>query len=206
MLDIKLIRENPEDVKKKLNRRGDFGKYIDEIIKLDKQRREIIQEVEQLKNVRNSASNEIAKMKKTGNDASQKISEMKKTSDDIKSLDEKLSASEKGIEKILWDVPNIPDNNIPEGKTAEENVQLKVCGEKPSAEGGGDFKFLDHVQLGKKLDILDFETGAKISGSGFPFYKGQGAILERALINFMLDSHRANGYTEVMVQIGRAHV
>jgi seryl-tRNA synthetase len=197
MIDVKLIRENSEEIKKKLNRRGDFGKYVDEMIKLDKHRREIIQEVERLKNVRNTASNEIAKMKKEKMNADSKIAEMRKTSDEIKSLDEKLSGSEKAIEKILWDLPGIPDDNTPDGRTPEDNIQIKVWGEKPA----GDFKFLDHVQLGKKLDILDFDTGAKISGSGFPFYKGQGAILERALINFMLDSHKANGYTEVMVPI-----
>ena len=197
MVDIKLIREKPDEVKKQLNRRGDFGKYIDDILVLDKQRREIIQEAEKLKNIRNTVSNEIAKLKKEKQNADDKIAEMKKTSDEIKSLDEKLNNTEKDLEKILWDIPNLPDDKIPTGKTAEENVQIKVWGEKPA----GDFKFLDHVQLGKKLDILDFETGAKISGSGFPFYKGKGAILERALINFMLDSHRENGYIEVMTPI-----
>ena len=202
MLDIKLIRENPGEVKNKLNRRGDFGKYIDDIIKLDKNRRDIIQEVESLKNLRNTVSNEIAKMKKEKQNADHKIADMKKTSDNIKELDEKLSGIEKDINTILWDIPNLPEDSIPIGKTAEDNVQIKLWGEKPE----GDFKFLDHVQLGKKLDILDFEVGAKITGSGFPFYKGKGAVLERSLINFMLDSHRENGYTEVMVPIFASRV
>src|SRR2546423_10572252 len=132
-------------------------------------------------------------MKKSGEDAADKISDMKKVSDDIKEFDEKLSEIEKQIDIILRDIPNLPYDNVPPGKTAAENVQIKVWGEKPS----GDFKYLDHVELGKKLDIIDFEIGTKISGSGFPFYKGKGAILERALINFMLDTHRKNGYTEV---------
>lgn len=194
MIDIKLIREKPDEVKKHLNKRGDFGKFIDDIINLDKQRREIIRETEKLKNIRNTVSNEIAKLKKEKLNADDKISEMKMTSDNIKSLDDKLDLIEKNIEKILWDIPNIPDESVPVGKTPDDNVQIKVWGERPE----GDFKFLDHVQLGKKLDILDFKTGAKITGSGFPFYKGQGAILERALVNFMLDSHKTNGYTEVM--------
>jgi seryl-tRNA synthetase len=193
MLDIKLIRENPEEVKKKLNLRGDFGKLVDSIGELDKKRREIIGEVERLKNLRNTVSAEIAKMKKDGRDAAKKISEMKKTSDEIKSLDDKLSSIEKDIQVVLWDVPNFPHETTPHGKTPEDNVEIKRWGERPD----GDFKFLDHIELGKKNDILNFEIGAKIAGSGFPFYKGKGAILERALINFMLDTHRKNGYTEV---------
>jgi seryl-tRNA synthetase len=193
MLDIKLIRENPDEVKKKLNIRGDFGKLVDSIGELDKKRREIIGDVERLKNLRNTVSAEIAKMKKEGKDAYQKISEMKKTSDEIKSLDEKLASVERDIESILWDIPNLPHETTPQGKTPEDNVEIKRWGERPE----GDFKFLDHIELGKKNDILSFEIGAKITGSGFPFYKGKGAILERALINFMLDTQRQNGYTEV---------
>lgn len=197
MLDIKLIRENPDEVRKKLSSRGDFAKYIDDILKNDITRREIIQEAERLKNLRNTVSNEIARLKKEKLNADDKISEMKKTSDEIKSLDDKLSVVEKEIEKILWEIPNLTDDSVPVGKSSDDNVQIKIWGEKPE----GDFKFLDHVQLGKKLDILDFEVGAKITGSGFPFYKGKGAILERSLINFMLDTHKASGYTEVMVPI-----
>jgi seryl-tRNA synthetase len=193
MIDIKLIRENAELMKQKLTIRGLDVKPVDEILSLDISRREIIQEAEKLKSLRNKVTDEIAKMKKEKLDASEKIAEMKKTSDDIKSLDGKLTEIEKNIEKILIDIPNTPHDNIPVGKNAEENVQIKVWGEKPA----GDFKFLDHVELGKKLDILNFETGTKISGSGFPFYKGKGATLERALINFMLDTQRNNGYTEV---------
>jgi seryl-tRNA synthetase len=193
MLDIKLIRENPELIKEKLNLRNNYSPLIDNIMKLDADRRECIQEAEKLKNIRNTVSEEIAKMKKEGKDASGRITEMKTTSDNIKSLDEKLSDIEKDITKILWDIPNLPDESVPPGKNPEDNVQIKIWGEKPE----GDFKFLDHVELGKKNDILNFETGTKIAGSGFPFYKGKGAILERALINFMLDTHRENGYTEV---------
>lgn len=195
MLEIKLIRENPEQVKIELARKGISGGAIDEILQLDGKRREIIGEVENLKSLRNKASQEVARMKKEGRDASSTIAEMKKVSDDIKLKDENLSFVEKDINKALIDIPNLPHESVPDGKSVEDNVQFRIWGEKPA----GDFKFLDHVELGRKLDILDFGIGAKISGSGFPFYKAKGAILERSLINFMLDSHRKNGYTEVYV-------
>lgn len=195
MLDIKLIRENPDNIKKKLSIRGEKTESIDKILALDLNRREFIGEVEKLKSLRNTVSQEIAVMKKEGKDASAKIIDMKKVSDDIKSIDERLAEAEKGIDEVLRDIPNIAEDSVPEGKTSDDNVQFRIWGEKSS----GDFKYLDHVELGKKLDILDFSVGAKISGSGFPFYKGKGAMLERALINFMLDTHKQNGYTEVFM-------
>jgi len=193
MLDVKFIRDNSQSVKEKLVTRGINESVIDEILKLDQQRREYIGETEKLKAQRNTVSADIAKMKKSGQDASAKIADMKKVSDNIKEYDEKLSEIEKQIDEILRDIPNIPADNVPIGKTADENVQIKIWGEKPNV----DFKYLDHIELGKKLNIIDFEVGTKISGSGFPFYRDKGAILERALINFMLDTHRENGYTEV---------
>jgi seryl-tRNA synthetase len=195
MLDIKLIRENPDLVRQKLSARNMAVDYVDKILANDIIRREIIGEVEKLKGLRNTVSQEIAKMKKEGTNADNKITDMKKVSDDIKSLDDKLAETEKNIDEVLRDIPNIADDSVPQGKSSDDNVQFKIWGEKPD----GDFKFLDHVELGKKLDILDFGIGAKISGSGFPFYKGKGAMLERALINFMLDSHKQNGYTEVFM-------
>src|SRR4030095_7547497 len=195
MLEIKLIRENPDLVKQKLVMRGEKQDSVDKILSLDVKRRELIGEGDKLKGIRNTVSEEIAKMKKEGKDASGKIADMKKVSDDIKEIDNRLSGSEKEIDDILRDIPNIADDSAPTGRSAEDNVQIKIWGEKP----GGDFKFLDHVTLGKKLDILDFTIGAKISGSGFPFYRARGAMLERALINFMLDKHKQNGYTEVFM-------
>jgi len=193
MLDLKLIRENPELIKQKLEARNLSADSVEKILALDIQRREFIGEVEKLKSLRNTVSQEIAKMKKEGANADDKIADMKKVSDDIKAIDDKLAEAEKNIDTILRDIPNIAEDSVPLGKTSDDNVQFKIHGEKAS----GDFKYLDHVELGKKLDILDFGIGAKISGSGFPFYKGKGAILERALINFMLDTHKGNGYTEV---------
>ena len=193
MLDLKLIRENPELIKQKLEARNLSAESVEKILALDIQRREFIGEVEKLKSLRNTVSQEIAKMKKEGANADDKIADMKKVSDDIKAIDDKLAEAEKNMDTILRDIPNIAEDSVPPGKTSDDNVQFKIHGEKAS----GDFKYLDHVELGKKLDILDFGIGAKISGSGFPFYKGKGAILERALINFMLDTHKGNGYTEV---------
>lgn len=195
MLDLKLIRDNPELIKQKLQARIMSAESVDNILQLDIRRREYIGEVEKLKSLRNNVSQEIAKMKKEGANADEKIADMKKVSDDIKVIDDKLAETEKEIDSSQRDIPNIADDTVPLGKTSDDNVQFKIWGEKAA----GDFKFLDHVELGKKLDILDFGIGAKISGSGFPFYKGKGAMLERALINFMLDSHKANGYTEVGV-------
>lgn len=195
MLDLKLIRENPELIKQKLQDRNMSTGTVDSIVQLDVKRREFIGEVEKLKSLRNSVSQEIAKMKKEWQNADEKIAAMKKVSDDIKALDDKLSETENEINNIMRDIPNLADDSVPFGKTSDDNIPFRVWGEKAS----GDFKYLDHVELGKKMDILDFGIGAKISGSGFPFYKGKGAILERALINFMLDSHKANGYTEVFM-------
>lgn len=195
MLDIKLIREETEKVKEGLAKKGIAAGALDILLGLDVKRREIIRDVEHLKSVRNKVSQDVAKMKKEGADASATIAEMKKVSDDIKLKDEMLSGIEKEIDNALRDIPNLPEDSVPLGKSSDDNVQFKIWGEKAA----GEFKYLDHVELGKKHDILDFGIGAKISGSGFPFYKGKGAILERALINFMLDSHKTNGYTEVYV-------
>ncbi len=194
MIDIKLIRENPEKLRENVKLRGERTQPIDDVLALDQKRREIIRQTEKLKNVRNIVSNEIAKMKKEGKDAAAKIAEMKVTSDSIKKLDEKLADIEKSIDVRMRDIPNVVHEGVPVGKSPEDNVEIKRGGEKPD----GESKFLDHIELGRKLDILNFETGAKISGTGFAFYKGKGAMLERALINFMLDTHRERGYTEVL--------
>jgi len=198
MLDIKLIRENADLVKAKLVLRNEDTKNIDEILELDKSRLEILHKVEVMKETRNKVSAEIAKMKKEKIDAEEKIAEMKKVGDEIKGYDDELRSIESKIESILYFIPALPADGVPEGKDASENVEVKVWGEKKNF----DFEVKDHVQLSKKLDILDFERGTKISGSGFPLYKGKGATLERALINFMLDTHtQQNGYNEVMVPV-----
>ncbi len=198
MLDIKLIRENADLVKTKLALRNEDTAKIDEILGLDKSRLEILHKVEVMKETRNKVSAEIAKMKKDNLNADDKIAEMKQVGDDIKGFDDELREIESKINTLLYYIPALPEDSVPEGKDASENVEVKIWGERKKF----DFEVKDHIQLTKKLDILDFERGTKISGSGFPLYKGKGATLERALINFMLDTHtQQNGYKEVMVPV-----
>lgn len=198
MLDIKLIRENADLVKTKLASRNEDTAKIDEILSLDKSRLEILHKVEALKETRNKVSAEIAKLKKEKTDAEDKIAEMKKVGDDIKAFDDELRTIETKIEDILNYIPALPADGVPVGKDASENIEIKLWGEKKNF----GFEVKDHVQLSKKLDILDFERGTKISGSGFPLYKGKGATLERALLNFFLDTHtQQNGYREVMTPV-----
>ncbi|NWF90878.1 MAG: serine--tRNA ligase, partial [Ignavibacteriaceae bacterium] len=196
MLDIKFIRENPELVKKGIESKNEKSR-VDEVLHLDKQRREILVVSEELKAKRNQVSQEVGKLKKAGQDASAIVAEMKEVSDQIKEYDDKLAAVEEELKNLLMYIPNVPHESVPVGKTAEDNVEVR----KWLPEGFSfqqNEKQLDHIELGRKLKILDFERGAKISGSGFPVYIGKGATLERALINFMLDFHLQNhGYTEV---------
>lgn len=197
MLDIKLIRENPVLVKEKLSLRNEDPAVIEKVQSADSKRLEVIKKSETLKELRNKVSDEIGVMKKSKDNASEKIAEMKKVSDEIKNLDAELRAIEEEVEELLYYIPALPAEGIPLGKTAAENVEVRVSGEKKDFP----FKVKDHIELTKKLDILDFERGAKITGSGFPLYKGKGATLERALINFMLDTHISKGYREVMTPV-----
>ena len=197
MLDIKLIREYPGFVREKLKLRNEDDSVILKVLEIDKRRLEIIQKAEGLKEIRNKVSDEIGTLKKSRQNADDKIAEMKKVSDEVKHLDEELRIVDEEIEKELYYIPALPDDKTPHGKSADDNVEVKVIGEKKQF----DFKVKDHVELSRKLDILDFERGAKISGSGFALYKGKGATLERALINYMLDTHIANGYREVLTPV-----
>lgn len=196
MLDLKFIRENKELVKQGLINKNSKD-ISDDVIILDEKRRILIQNTEELKAKRNQVSAEIPKMKKNGEDISELLAEMKNVSDTIADIDSQLKNIENEIENILRYTPNIAHESVPVGKSAEDNVEVKQwLPEGFSFEN--DFKILDHIELGKKNKILDFERGTKISGSGFPLYTGKGATLERALINFMLDTHiNQNGYKEV---------
>ena len=197
MLDIKYIRENPDKVKKGIAAKNEKDR-IDEVLELDEERRNIIVKVEELKAKRNKVSAQIPKMKKAGEDTTAVLAEMKEVSDQIAGFDTKLRDIENKLNDLLLFIPNLPHESVPVGKTIEENVVVREwLPEGYSIES--DRKFLDHIELGKKLNILDFERGAKISGSGFPVYVGKGATLERALINFMLDYHlNEHNYTEVL--------
>jgi seryl-tRNA synthetase len=193
MLDLKFIRENPEKVKKGVLLKNESAD-IDRLLQLDKQRREIIFNVEQLKKERNDNSSQVALLKKEKKDASGLIEKTKTISVEIKSLDEELAALQSQIKTELDRIPNLPHRSTPEGKSSDDNVEVKTWGRIPAF----DFEVRDHLQLGERLDILDFKRGGKITGSGFPVYKGMGARLERALINLMLDRHvYENGYTEI---------
>ena len=161
----------------------------------DEQRRKIIFEVEKLKNQRNENSKAVAVAKKERKDASGLIEQTKALSVKIKDLDDELTQLELKINEVQSWVPNMPHSSTPRGQNAVDNVVIREWGDKP----GFDFNLKDHLELGTNLDILDFIRGGKISGTGFPVYKGLGARLERALINFMIDVHvKQHGYTEIL--------
>lgn len=196
MFDIKLVRENPDFVRTGLKNKNEKDR-VDEILQLDATRREIISKVEELKARKNQVSAEVGKIKKSGGDASEIIAEMKTFGDQIKDFDDKLKEVETTLHTILMSIPNLAHSSVPVGKSAEDNVEVKRW--LPDGfEFKSDEKILDHIEIGKRLKILDFDRGSKISGSGFPVYVGKGATLERALINFMLDTHLSqHGYTEI---------
>ena len=196
MLDIKRIRTNKEEVIESLNSR--FGNYnIDKVLELDEKRREIIFEVENKKARQNEVSKQVPKLKKDGIDVSELFKEMKALSDEIKELDVKVKDLDEEIRKELLSIPNTPNKDIPIGKSDEDNVEIRKFLEPKKF----DFEVKAHWDLGVDLDILDFERVVKISGSRFSVFKGLGAKLERALINFMLDLHSGQGYEEVGVPV-----
>ena len=193
MLDIKTIRENPNAVKEGIRNKGDDPSRIDEVLRLDEQRRGLVQKTEALKSRKNTVSAEVARMKSKGEDASAVIAEMKTVADTIKALDEELKTVDDSLRAALLLVPNIPHPSVPVGRTPAENKVIDTRGEEPVI----DFKPKPHWELVEKLNIIDFARGTKITGAGFPVYVGKGAQLERALINFFLDEASANGYTEL---------
>ena len=196
MLDIKRIRANKEEVIESLNSR--FGNYnLDKVIELDEKRREIIFEVENKKARQNEVSKQVPKLKKEGVDVSELFKEMKLLSDEIKERDVKVKDLDEEIRKELLSIPNTPNKEIPIGKSDEDNVEIRKFLEPKKF----DFEVKAHWDLGVDLDILDFERAVKISGSRFSVFKGKGAKLERALINFMLDLHSEQGYDEVSVPV-----
>lgn len=197
MLDLKRIRTNPEEIKAALANRGeDFDtSVIDEIVTLDEERRGILVEVEALKNKRNQVSAEIPKRKKAGEDVAPIMAEMREIGDKIKADDARVSEIDEKINYIMLRIPNIPNPQVPDGDTDEDNVEIKVWGEPTKF----DFEPKAHWDLGTDLDMLDFERAGKITGSRFTLYKGLGARLERSIINYFLDTHIFdNGYTEIL--------
>ncbi|EFR92612.1 seryl-tRNA synthetase [Listeria innocua FSL J1-023] len=195
MLDVKLLRNNFEEVKQKLQNRGeDLGEF-EKFGELDKRRRTLIVETEALKSQRNEVSQEIAKLKREKQDADAKIEEMRVVGDRIKTLDIELREIDEKLDTILMSIPNIPHESTPVGESEDDNVEIRKWGEVREF----DFEPKAHWDLGTDLDILDFENAAKVTGSRFVFYKKLGARLERALINFMMDLHsNEHGYEEML--------
>ncbi|WP_213974114.1 serine--tRNA ligase [Tepidanaerobacter acetatoxydans] len=194
MLDVKFVRQNPDIVRRSLqNRRTEAD--LDRFLKLDEERRNLLFEVEKLKNLRNSESEEIARKKKAKEPTDELIARMKEVSQQIKEMDEKINEVENSLEEILLTIPNIPDDSVPIGESDADNVEVRRWGEPTKF----DFEPKPHWDIGKDLDILDFERARKITGSRFTVYKGAGARLERALINFMLDLHtQKHNYKEIL--------
>lgn len=193
MLDIKLLRTDFEGVKKALeNRNEEFD--LEQFKTLDENRRNLLSEVESLKAEQNKVSKQIPQMKKEGQDTTAVMAEMKELSEKIKGLDGKVAEADKALNDWMLTIPNIPHPSVPAGKTDEDNVEIRKWGEPPKF----DFEPKAHWDLGDELGILDPETAAKISGSRFTVYRNDGAKLERAIMNFFLDTHtEKHGYVEV---------
>lgn len=195
MLDIKMIRQNLEEVAEKLKNRGVKEETLKTFIELDEKRRQLLVQTEELKKQRNTVSGEIAQLKREKIDATAKITEMREVGEEIKTLDTKINTIDGELEEIATRLPNLPNTSVPVGADEEDNVEMRRWGQVQ------EFSFAPkpHWEVAEALGILDFERGAKVSGSRFVFYKGLGARLERALYNFMLDQHiYEHGYTEMM--------
>lgn len=194
MLDIKLIRKDPEWAKKKLAARNIGPEQVDDLLELDEKRRQLLTQSEELKAQRNKVSQQIAQIKREQGDASEQVAAMKQVGEQIKGLDEQLDKIEKSTEYILVRLPNFPDDSVPIGPDESYNVEVRKW-QQPR-----EFTFTPkaHWEIGENLGILDFERASKVSGSRFVYYMGMGAKLERAIYNFMLDEHTKDGYIEVI--------
>lgn len=190
MLNLKFVREFPDKVKEN-SKNKNTQVDVDSIIANDERRRAIIGEVEQLKNERNIATKLIADKKRNKENTDDDIKKMKDVSDAISNLDNELREIETSLQDELMRIPNIVHESVPIGKDAEDNVVVRSNGNPFEVKHN-----LNHIEIGKKLNIIDFERGAKVTGSGFGFITGKGAKLERALINFFLDENTSRGYTE----------
>jgi seryl-tRNA synthetase len=196
MLDIELLRKNPEFVKERLRlRREDYPRLVDEALRLDEERRSILRELEALRAERNALSKEIGKRKSKGEQTVELEGKVKEIKEKIEDLEDKLSEVEEQLKRVMLSIPNIPHQSVPVGKDETENVEVRRWG----VPRDFDFEPKAHYEIGEALGILDFERGASLAGSRFTVMWGWGAKLERALINFMLDFHTSRGYKEVWV-------
>jgi seryl-tRNA synthetase len=196
MLDIELLRKNPEFVKERLRlRREDYPRLVDEALRLDEERRSILRELESLRAERNALSKEIGKRKSKGEQTAELEGKVKEIKEKIEVLEAQLSKVEEQLKRVMLSIPNIPHQSVPVGKDETENVEVRRWG----VPREFDFEPKAHYEIGEALGILDFERGASLAGSRFTVMWGWGAKLERALINFMLDFHTSRGYKEVWV-------
>ena len=194
MLDIKVIRENLDWAKDKLGRRGVKPEELDQLVKIDADRREELNRSEQLKAERNTVSKEIAEIKRNKEDASAAVQKMREVGQEIKELDDKVAKLTEKQNYILLRLPNFPDDSDPIGPDESYNEEVRKWHEPTKLA----FKPKAHWEIGTDLDILDWDRGAKVSGARFVYYKGAGALLERAVFNFFLDENTKEGYTEII--------
>jgi seryl-tRNA synthetase len=194
MLDVKFVRENVPAVEEALRRRGSTAN-LEGFVEIDRKRRALLSSVEALRAERNAASEEIGRLRREKKDASALMEKMKEVAARIKEMEAGLPELERQLEEVLLNIPNVPDPSVPEGAGEEDNAIVRTWGTPASFP----FPVRDHVDIGADLEILDFERAAKIAGARFCLSKGAGALLERSLINFMLDVHtREHGYMEVL--------
>jgi len=193
MLDLRFVRENIELITEKMAERGEAFDPI-EFLHWDGERKRILQQLEALRAERNRASEQVATLKKEGKDAGSEIARMKEVSDRIKELDEEEGNCERKLQEVLLQIPNLPHASVPRGRSSEDNQEVRRWGVPPSF--GFDPK--PHWEIGDALEVIDLGRATKIAGARFPLLKGRGALLERALSNFMLDLHtQEHGYTEI---------
>ncbi|MCM3518827.1 serine--tRNA ligase [Staphylococcus xylosus] len=196
MLDIKLFRNDPDFVKEKVAKRGMEDTVVEEVLELDEQRRQLISKAEEMKAERNKVSGEIAQKKRNKEDADDAIAAMRKLGDEIKALDDTLNQVDVDLNDKLSRIPNIIHDDVPQGATDEDNVEVKRWGTPRTF----DFEEKAHWDLVEELKMVNFERAAKVSGARFVFLTGEGAQLERALMNYMITKHTTqHGYTEMMV-------
>jgi len=191
MLDLKLVRDNPEAVRDGLRRRGTDPALVDAVLEADRARRELVQNVERLRAEQNRVSAEIPKL--SGEEKTRRITEMREVSSRLKGLEPDLKAADDTLRNALLRLPNLPHPSVPAGVDPADNIVLRTWGHRPEF----DFEPRDHVELGTRLGILDLERGAKVSGSRFYYLRGAGVLLEQALIRFALDAVLEAGFTPV---------
>ena len=193
MISLKKLRNTAKSFKEKLTLKQD-NTNLDNILNLDEKTRDLKTKANNLRSLRNNASEAIGFAKKQGLDASKSINETRELGDNLKEIESELNLVENQLNLLLFQVPNLPHDSVPEGKNEEANIEIRSWGKKPSF----DFKPKNHLELGQSLELFDFQRGAKLSGSGFPLYTGQGAKLERSLINSMINHHEVEfGFKEI---------